>query len=186
MVKQTSLLENVRGRVYILDRPITVEDLRVVVKKELGGLVASSMSYHLRETAMALKVPIILTEGFGESQMTRRIYEILHGFENKRQAAFDAISPNRWTSERPEIVIPYQASGQNAFEPRFDAVLIVGATVRLSRAPHEGQIATVSDLPDKPQIMENGLRVAAAQVKLRNGHEVLVPLANIELMGEAK
>lgn len=186
LVKQTSLLENVRGRVYVLDRPIAVEDLRLVLKKELGGLVAPSMSYHLRETAMALKVPIILTEGFGEAQMTRRIHDMLREFENKRQAAFDAISPNRWTSERPEIVVPYQASGQNAFEPTFDAVLLVGATVRLSRAPHEGQIATVTDLPDKPQIMENGLRVAAAQVKLRSGHEVFVPLANIELLGEAK
>ncbi|MBI5931186.1 MAG: hypothetical protein HY862_17890 [Chloroflexi bacterium] len=186
LIKQTSLLENVRGRVYILERPINVEDLRVVVKKELGGLVAPSMSYHLRETAMALKVPIILTEGFGEAQMTRRTNEILREFENKRQAAFDAMLPNRWTSDRPEIVIPYQAPGTNALYPAFDEVLIVGATVRLSRAPYEGQIATVTALPDKPQIMENGLRTAAAQVKLRNGHEVMVPLANIELLGESK
>jgi hypothetical protein len=186
LIKQTSLLENVRGRVYVLERPITVEDLRVVVKKELGGLVAPSMNYHLRETAMALKVPIILTEGFGELQPTRRVFDILREFENKRQAAFDAAAFNRWTNEHPEIVIPYQLPGQNARQPAMDEPLVVGAVVRLSRAPYEGQIATVTNLPDKPQIMENGLRVAAAQVKLRNGREVSVPLANVELLGESR
>jgi hypothetical protein len=184
LLQSDSLLDTVRGRVYILERPIAVDDFKVVVEKELGGLVAPSMSYHLRETAMALKVPIIVTDGFGDCHATRHLYEILREFEHKRQGAFDATPPDRWTNDRPEIVLPVAAGGQMPPIPALDELLVVGALVRLRRAPYEGQVATVTALPDKPQVIDNGLRVAAAQVKLRSNQEVIVPLANLELLGE--
>jgi hypothetical protein len=56
--------------------------------------------------------------------------------------------------------------------------------VRINRAPYAGQTARIVDLPDSPVQIENGLRVLSAQVKLQDGREVLVPMANLEALGE--
>jgi hypothetical protein len=43
----------------------------------------------------------------------------------------------------------------------------------------------VRDIPEVLQVIENGLHVRAAQVKLRGGKNVMIPLANLELLGES-
>lgn len=178
-----SLLESIKGRVYVLERPITPTDLRVVVEKELGGLVAPSMPFYLRETAMMLKVPIILTEGFGQRKPTARAYEILREFERQREGAFDATMPERWQRGRPEIVLP-AGLVQPPPPPNLQNPLRVGATVRLRREPYDGLIGQVVALPDTPRRLENSLSVPAADVKLRVGTLVTVPLANLEVLGD--
>ncbi|NDJ86531.1 MAG: hypothetical protein GYB66_11640 [Chloroflexi bacterium] len=179
-----SLLENLRGRIYVLQRPLQGEDLVIAVEKELGGLVAPSMPHYLRETALMLKVPIILTEGFGDREPTPRIYDLLTEFENTREGTFDATMPARWHHERPEIVLPVSLRDRPP-EPISDEPLSIGATVRIRREPYAGQIAQVRGIPEALQVIENGLHVRAAQVKLRGGKNVMIPLANLELLGES-
>ncbi|MCB9438624.1 MAG: hypothetical protein H6673_16750 [Anaerolineales bacterium] len=178
-----SLLESIKGQVYVLERPITPADLRIVVEKELGGLVAPSMPFYLRETAMMLKVPIILTEGFGQRKPTTRAYEILREFERQREGAFDATMPERWQRGRPEIVLP-AGLVQPPPPPNLQTPLKVGATVRLRREPYDGLIGQVVALPDTLRRLENGLQVQAADIKLRIGSIVTVPLANLEVLGD--
>lgn len=182
---EDSLLNNLRGRVYILERAIEIDDLHVVLEKGLGGLVATSMPYHLRETAMMLKVPIILTEGFGKRNPSVRVYEILREFEKEREGAFDASLPDHRQQIQPEIVLPLSLRSQSAGEPNFEKALKVGMSVRLRRLPHDGQVAQITQIPEALQVIENGLRVPAAQVKLKGGKYVVVPLANLQLMGDS-
>lgn len=180
-----SLLDNLRGRIYILERSIEPDDLKVVVEKALGGLVAPSMPYDLRETAIMLKVPVILTEGFGPRNPSSRTYEILREFEAQREGAFDATTPERWQTGRPEIVLPASLRGQAPKPPNFDEPLKVGMSVRLRRVPYDGQVAQITEIPESLQVVENGLRVPAAHVKLKGGKRVVVPLANLEMMGDS-
>jgi hypothetical protein len=56
--------------------------------------------------------------------------------------------------------------------------------VRINRAPFIGQTARIVDLPESPVQIENGLRVLSAQVRLQGGQTVLVPMANLEYLGE--
>jgi hypothetical protein len=181
-----SLLTHYRGRIYILERPIQPEDFRLVIRHKLGGLVAPAMSYRLREVAMAFKVPIMLTEGFGHYRGTSLIYRILHQFEGKRQAAFDASPPNRWKGEVPGIIIPTSAGSQRITRPAINLPVEPGYSVRLQREPYVGEIALVKDIADQPYTTESGLRVPAAQVKLHTGKHVMVPLANVQMLGKSK
>ena len=171
-----------RAKMIISTLPIERSDLLVAQRLEAAGVVAPSMSASLREFALGLTFPIILTEGFGRRQPTALIYRLLLS-NIGRQAAFDAAVPGNWSWERPEIVLPLPTGGIFPEAPSAMRALEVGADVRLTRAPWDGILAQVVALPPTPQVIENGLRTQCARVRLPNDREVLVPLANLELLG---
>ncbi len=171
-----------RAKMIISALPIERADLLVAQRLEAAGVVAPSMSASLREFALGLTFPIILTEGFGRRQPTALIYRLLLS-NTGRQAAFDAAVPGHWSWERPEIVLPLPTGGIFPEAPSAMRALEVGADVRLTRAPWDGILAQVVALPPTPQVIENGLRTQCARVRLPNDREVLVPLANLELLG---
>jgi len=180
--KMDPRISEYRKVVIISPAPINVGDLMVARQQEVAGVVAPSMSADLREFAMQLTFPVLLTEGFGQRRPTTLAYRLLQ--ENMgRQAAFDAVLPERWADDRPEIMIPLPAEGVAPPAPSADQALLVGTQVRITRAPWDGLVGTVEALPQTPQVLENGLRVPCAQVRLSADRVVPVPLANLELLG---
>jgi hypothetical protein len=171
-----------RGVVIVSPFPINQGDLMVAQQQEATGVVAPSMPAHLREFAMGLTFPVLLTEGFGQKRPTALIYNLLRD-NMGRQAAFDAVTPDRWSGVRPEIMIPLPFGGLTPPIPALDRSLEVGAQVRITRAPWDGFIGEVVELPDTPQVVGNGLRVPSAKVRLPGGRLGLIPLANLELLG---
>lgn len=171
-----------RAKMIISPLPVERADLLLAQRQEAAGVVAPSMSASLREFVLGLTFPVILTEGFGRRQPTTLIYRLLHS-NMGRQAAFDAATPDHWRWERPEIVLPLPAGGTFPETPSLTQALAVGADVRLTRAPWDGILAEVVALPPTPQVIDNGLRTQCARVRLPNNREVLVPLANLELLG---
>ena len=99
------------------------------------------------------------------------------------QAVFDAAEPQQWRTEIPEIMIPLPKKGQSPSKPALDQVLKPDMQVRITRAPWDGQVGVVERLPQTPQVIDNGLRVPCASVRLDEDRVVLVPLANLELLG---
>lgn len=172
-----------RGKCIVLMRPITALDLDVIAAQELGGLVAPSMSPRLIPHAMEMSVPIILTEGFGDMPPAAYLYELLYERINT-PAVFDARTPSSQQNEHPEILIPINPDRQVP-EPAIDRPLEINARVRIRRAPHAGRVGLVVDLPEIPLTIANGLRVLCAQIKLQSGELVMVPRANLEMLGEA-
>jgi hypothetical protein len=124
----------------------------------------------------------LLTEGFGRRRPTGLIYNLLQS-NMGRQAAFDAEIPDRWSWSRPEITIPLPTGGITPTVPAMDQALTVGAQVRIIRAPWEGGVGEVIELPAMPQVVESGLRLPCARVRLSNTRIGFVPLANLELLG---
>jgi hypothetical protein len=171
-----------RRVVIISQQPITKGDLLVAQQQEAVGVVAPSMSSNLRNFAMQLKFPVLLTEGFGQRRPTPLIYQLLHG-NMGRQAAFDATIPDRGSFSRPEIMIPLPTGGATPPVPVYDQALQVGMQVHLTRAPWDGLIGEVIDIPATPQVIDSGLRLPCAKIRLPGDRVVLVPLANLELLG---
>lgn len=172
-----------RHVVIISPAPITKGDLLVAQQQDVAGVVAPSMASNLREFAMQLTFPVLLTEGFGQRRPTELIYTLLQS-NMGRQAAFDAAVPDPWSKDRPEIVIPLPSGGTLPPRPALDQPVAVGARVRIIRAPGYGRIGEVVALPDAPQVVGSGLRLPCARVKLPNERVVVVPLANLELLGQ--
>lgn len=180
--KMDPRISEYRNAVIISPQPINAGDLQVAEQQGVAGLVAPSMPASLRELALQLSFPVLLTEGFGQQRPTELIYRLLKD-NMGLQAVFDATIPDRWDADRPEIMIPLPAKGQIPVRPLLDHALEKNMQVRITRAPWEGAIGVIEKLPQTPQVIDNGLRVPCASIRLVDGNLVLVPLANLELLG---
>lgn len=171
------------GSIVVTRRTLKEASFVAIEGQNIGGVIAPSMDASLYEQALQTNVAMILTQGFGDIRMNVQLANLLEGFVG-RQTTLDAFLPSRWESRRPEIFInlPVRA-GERPPEPNIGQVLRPGMTVRLTRAPYAGWIGEVVDLPNAPQMIDNGLRVRCARVALVTGETTLVPLANLEVFG---
>jgi len=171
-----------RAKTIILTRPITEFDLLVIEQQELNGLVAPCAPLSLLPKAQALPVPVLLTEGFGNLPPTSYLYDLL--LENcTYQAVFNGEQVPDQLGARPEIII-LTGERTDAQAPTADLPLFVGQKVRTLRPPYQGRVGVISDLPAQPQVLENGLRVACAQVRLQSGEKILIPRMNLAILGQ--
>ncbi len=170
-----------RGAIVITGRPLVKLALHKAEAQTIGGIIAPSMNADLREVALRLKMPIMLTEGFGDMQMGRLVSDVLEQYVG-RQAALSAVKPERGQASRPEVIVPLHTDDRVA-APARDEPLRLGSEVRLTRAPYQGIVGKVASLPRTPQVIENGLRLPVAMVNLPSGRTVTVPLVNLEMFG---
>lgn len=178
-----TLLPEYRSFAMVLQKSIlSPEVFAAAAQQQMSGLIAPSMHANLRELACQQSYPILLTEGFGELQMSEIVYNLLRD-NLTRQALLDASEPSHWSSDRPEIIIPSATSGITATAPETNQPLETGATVRVTRAPYAGQSGQVRRLVELPRAVDNGLRLSGAEVQLASGRSVFVPLANLEMLG---
>ncbi len=171
-----------RGAVVVVQGSLEQADMARAAAQGMGGLIAASMSANLRRIALKLKIPILLTEGFGSDRMNRLAAGVLESYVD-RQVSVIAHEPDRWTPDRPEVIIPTGGDSKTSPPPSRNEPLRVGAEVRILRKPYTGVIARVKMLPRTPQRIENGLRLPVAEVTLPSGRAVTVPLVNLELFG---
>jgi hypothetical protein len=159
------------------------------------GLVAGGMNYTdvTRILGEAIGVAItgeeeinttlIITEGFGKMNMSKRTFDLLKGFEGD-VAAINGATQIRAGVMRPEIIIPHEESIEEGLEDELAAGMQSGTPVRLIRQPYFGAIGNVVSLPVELQKVESGSKVRVMIVKLEDGREVVVPRANVEIIEE--
>lgn len=132
-----------------------------------------------------IDLSLIVTEGFGEMEMSHRTFNLLRDFEGK-QAAINGTTQIRAGVLRPEVIIPYdqQESGSFTGEPELSGGMKPGTPVRIIADPYFGKIGAVSNLPVQLQVVETGSQVRVVDVQLDGGEEVTVPRANVEIIEE--
>jgi len=170
-----------RGAIVVSPQPLDRLALAKAETQNLGAVIAPGMPADLRPVALQLKIPIMLTEGFGPEPMNRLALGVLESYAGF-QASLTAYEPGRWSPDRPEVIIPAQAERVPP-PPARNEPLRPGAEVLITRQPYAGVIGRVRSLPRAPQRIENGLRLPVAEVLLPSGRAVTVPLVNLELFG---
>jgi len=170
------------GAVVVTRSPLTEQGFRVIDEQSLSGVIAPSMDASLVSKAMAHEAAIVLTEGFGDSRMNTTTYNLLVEFEGNN-ITLDAHTPTRWELRYPDIIVNRRPNeGQRPSRPNVMLNLRKDMTVRVSRDPYTGQTGRVDEIPNQPQLLENGLRVLCARVELVTGETISVPLENLEVL----
>ena len=172
---------SLRGSIILAGLIRDAETLRAAADLPVRGLILSSISPGLLNTAQQLRFPILAVDGFGQFPMNSAAYKLL-STNAKRDVTINAEAFNRYTGTRPEIIIPLPVSQEPDLPVDVD-MLDAGQTVRLRRAPHAGEIGTLTKLHPGLSSLPSGLRAPAGDVKLESGDQILVPLVNLEIVG---
>lgn len=154
---------------------ISDSDLKDFLGYDLGVAITGSEQAGLT---------LILTEGFGRINMAERTFGLLRA-NNGRWASVSGATQIRAGVIRPEIIIPLSeapARTEGADRGRGVKGLAVGASVRLIREPHFGELAEVIDLPPEPELIPTGAKVRIAELRLNGGEVLRLPRANLELI----
>jgi len=182
MIRTDSLDMQYRGGIIITRKPLRAATLDVIETQSLLGVIAPSMEPDLLDYALSLDAAIMLTEGFGSMRMSTSNFQFLDDYDG-RQALLDAHTPLGTDMRRPEVIITVPMSGERPGPPLVSLSLQPGTQVRLTQGRMAGSLGRVVSLPKLPVVIDNGLRVPCAEVALVAGNRVMVPLANLEVLG---
>jgi hypothetical protein len=178
---QTDMLDiNLRGAVLVggmCDQPAP---LHQATELNVRGVVLGSITSDLIPAALRLPYPLMITEGFGSLPMNSAAYALLTGNVG-RDAAVDARPGDRYSYQRPEVIIPLPAAKQ-ADVPDDVIPLAKGVRVRVLRAPFHGAVGFVRDLPQKAADFPSGLLARSATIEIEGLGNRLIPLANLEVI----
>ena len=181
VLKADQLDVSLRGSVILGGLVRDADTLRAAAELPVRGLVISSLLSSLIVPAYQMRYPILVLDGFGMMPMNSAAFKLLTT-NNKREATVNAEHFDRYSGNRPEVIIPLPVSAEPE-EPNSYEAFAVGQTVRMRRPPNAGMIGAISNLRPGLSTLPSGLRARSADVKLENGETVLVPLVNLEVVG---
>jgi hypothetical protein len=155
--------------------------LQAAEELPLRGLILGSMDPALLPVARSVHYPIIILDGFGKLPMDSVCYKLLSTSE-RREVAMNAERWDRYAGTRPEVIIglPTGSSPEILVET---AAFAPGQQVRLYGMAHQTQVGMIVSIRHGGVTLPSGVRAPAAEVHLESGEDVLVPLANIEVLG---
>lgn len=172
---------SLRGSILLAGKCDQAEALNAAGGLPVRGLILGSLASELVPLAAQLPFPVIVLDGFGARPMDAAAYRLLSS-NAKREVCVNAGVFDRQTGVKPEIFIPLPVAQEPAM-PREMETFAPGQPVRLMRPPHAGAIGTLSGLLPGLTVMPSGIRVPAAEVDLDLGEIIIVPLANLEVLG---
>jgi hypothetical protein len=177
----TRLDASLRGSIILAGMCREAEALEAAAALPVRGLILGSLYPSLLPLAREMRYPILITDGFGSIPMNSAAFRLLTT-NVKREVTVNAEAYDRYSGARPEAIIPLPVTTDPP-QPRDAEAFAPGQTVRMRRPPASGMIGTLVSLRPGLSALPSGLRAPAADVRLENGEQVLVPLVNLEVVG---
>ena len=185
---------DMKGRIIVGGSLVTLEALAKAAEYGVAAVVAGGIidtaveAYVGHSIGVAItgqedvNTSLVVTEGFGPITMARRTYELLKRHEGE-VASVNGATQIRAGVIRPEVIIPLAERPADAVDARDDGhSLEIGTSIRIIREPYFGQLAAVTALPPELTRIASGASVRVLHARLKDGREVTVPRANVEII----
>jgi hypothetical protein len=172
---------SLRGAVLLAGYCEQPQVLQAAAEIPIRGLILGSMAVALAPLAQRMPYPILLTEGFGKLAMNPAAHQLLSTNVN-RDVCVNAEALDRDAGIRPEVFIPLPSQGK-AVPPPESVLYTPGQKVRIVQSGVGARSGVfVANLPGLTAF-PNGVRAPGGEVRLEDGKRVVIPLANIEVLG---
>jgi len=169
-----------RGAILIGGSGVTAETIRRAAQERVAGLIVGGLAPQLRALVSELKVPTLVTDGFGECPMSQPIYDLLASHNGDETSISTA---ELRSAARPEAFIPVMApGGRGSALPPPTLLGEVGASVRVNAGSGSGRIGKIFDVPRLPRTLESGVTAWGVEVTLSADERIFVPWENLELI----
>lgn len=145
----------------------------------IRGLILGSISSHLIPLAMKMPFPILVTSGFSPSGMDESSFRLLSSNKGRTVSVL-ALPWDRHQGVRPEAFIPLESGNLRMVQEMIE--FREGQTVRVNSLPYMPQVGSIVTIHPEPMLLPNGLMARSADVALRNGQQILVPLNNLDVL----
>jgi hypothetical protein len=178
-----------RGTILTAGGGVTAALLKRADELGAAGIVTGSLAPELRELAASIRVPVLVTEGFGSIPMSVPVYELLSVLNGQEAGLNARYEPRGRRAVRPELFVPLSVSRMQQSDQAADTLrpdVRGGARVRGTVSPYQGRYGT---LPQEFVLQwvatDSGMQLAAVQVEWLDGsgERELVPWTNLELIG---
>ncbi len=169
-----------RGTVLLCGHCAEPEALTAAAEIPVKGIILASIDTGLIPAALKMRYPILVIEGLGSCAMNAMAYKLL-STSDRREVAVNAEAWDRMGNNRPEVVIPLPASSQLPLTTEV-VKFIAGQKVRVVGVLHKAIIGTLATVRPGLTALPSGIRAPAADVKLDTGENIVVPLANLEVL----
>ncbi len=154
------------GQLLALSQTLTLPILEAALQAQVAGLVVAGVAANCLPALQACKLPVLVTEGFGEQVFCANSWVLLR---NQMGTVLQIQS-----QPKPQLLLPNASNPQ----PVAPVELTVGSSVRAVRAPYLNQTGTITALWLN-QALTNGVTATLAHVKLRSGVVVTIPSQNL-------
>ena len=195
--------------VFLDDRSNDYQDKIIVIKGSIDkaqydnyskkgaiGIVAGGFDYQSLSDILGYRLGVaitgtesipttlMVTEGFGDVEMSDKTYSILKSHAGKK-ASINGATQIRAGVIRPEVIITL--SDQSSIHQEFnedDLIIKENSKVIIIRDPYFGKIGIVKGLPSKPVKIDSETKARVADIEFENNERKLVPRANLEIILE--
>ena len=186
--------ENHSGKIIVGGSFLSLEAYKKALELKVKGIVVGGFNYFDLEEILGyrlgvaitgteeLETSLVLTEGYGNIEMSDRTYDLLKG-HNGKFVSINGATQIRAGVIRPEIVIPLadDKMPSDVVIEKEKLGIESGSLVRVIRAPFFGKIGNVIELPPELQKMESETMVRVAKVNI-DGEDVIIPRSNLEML----
>lgn len=184
------------GKIIVGGSRVTVEALKKAVEIGVKGIIVGSiltrdlLGFTGSEIGVAITgheefgLTLILTEGFGDIQMSEKAFTILKRYSGSL-ASINGATQIRAGVIRPELIIQrtdIEPAELSVIDEAKSEGLKLGTYIRIINEPYFGALGKVASLPVEPQLVESGSFVRVLEAELENGKTVMIPRANVEII----
>ena len=163
--------------------------------KDLGvkGIICGGFDYNNISKILGYKLGVaitgtektttlIITEGFGEIDMSKRTFDLLKDNNNK-DVSISGATQIRAGVMRPEIFICTNESFiKNKELDDENLIISIDSIIRVIREPFFGKIGKVISLPSNLKLMKSETKVRVAEIEFSDGLKEIIPRANLEVI----